>query len=138
MPFNVKNLNPTLSALAPVSRVIPCFRCISTINISIASVAQQTQKPTGDILVENSSGDMLAVLQTLAKPYADWIKIIAFFDAATAWQSQKIAIQTAYMRTCPNEKNYINLAQGLALNLYSLLKFIRQLVMYWGWLRWKK
>jgi glycosyltransferase involved in cell wall biosynthesis len=36
------------------------------------------------------------------------------------------------------EKNYINLAQWLALCMYSLLKFVRRLVIYWGWLRWTK
>lgn len=36
------------------------------------------------------------------------------------------------------EKNYINLAQYFALSGYSLLKFVRRLVIYWGWLRWKK
>ena len=281
MSFNVKKFNSTLSTVAPVSVVIPCFRCASTIARTIASVVQQTQKPAEVILVEDGSGDeTLAVLQALAKPFPDWIKIIAlpenqglanarnvgwavatqpyiaFLDADDAWQAQKIEIQTAYMdahpevmlcghghrvikdnaalpdwqvqtwtdscipkwswllsnkfvapsvmvrrdvhqRFVPNrrymedhicwlefvcsgyvvtklsaelvaiykssygvsglsaqlwameqgelsnyqrlyDKNYINLAQWLALSVYSVLKFVRRLVIYWSWLRWKK
>jgi glycosyltransferase involved in cell wall biosynthesis len=278
--FNVKKLTPILSAVAPVSVVIPCFRCASTINRAIASVVQQTQQPTEVILVEDGSGDeTLMVLQALAKSYPDWVKIIAlsenqgaanarnvgwatatqpyiaFLDADDAWHPQKIEIQTAYMnahpelvlcghrhriiddpalpdwqvqtwtaecipkwswllsnkfvtpsvmvrrdvyqRFVPNRrymedhvlwlefvcsgsgvtklsaelvaiykssygvdglsaqlwsmeqgelsnyqrlyhKNYINLVQWFALSVYSLLKFVRRLVIYWSWLRWKK
>jgi len=277
----VKHFNPTLSTAAPVSVVIPCFRCAATIKRAIASIVAQTQKPAEVILVEdNSDDDTLAVLQTLAERYLDWIKIIklpvnqgaanarnigwaaatqpyiAFLDADDAWHAQKIEMQTAYMNThsdvvlcghghritdystalpdwqlgawaeqripewswllsnkfvtpsvmvrrevehrfVPNrrymedhilwlecvcsgqqvtklsaelvaiykksfgisglsanlwameqgelsnyqrlyEKNYINLAQYFALSGYSLLKFVRRLVIYWGWLRWKK
>jgi glycosyltransferase involved in cell wall biosynthesis len=281
MSFTVKELNPSLSTVAPVSVVIPCFRCALTINRAFASVVQQTQQPAEVILVDDGSGDeTLTVLHTLAKAYPDWIKIIAlpenqglanarnagwaaatqsyvaFLDADDAWHSQKIEIQTAYMnahpevvlcghghkvinhssalpdwqvqtwteqripkwswllsnkfvapsvmirnetnhRFVPNrrymedhilwmefvcsgqlvtklsaelvaiykssfgvsglsaqlwameqgelsnyqrlyEKNYINLVQWLALSGYSLLKFVRRLVIYWSWLRWKK
>lgn len=281
MSLNVKNLNPLSSVLAPVSVVIPCFRCALTIERAITSVAVQTQRPAEVILVEDGSGDnTLVVLQALAEHYPDWIKIIAlpenqglanarnagwaaatqpyiaFLDADDAWQAQKIEIQTAYMnahpevvlcghghrvieysaalpdwqvQTCveqripkwswllsnkfvapsvmvrrdinqrfvPNrrymedhilwmelvcsgqvvtklsaelaaiykssfgasglsaqlwameqgelsnyqrlyDKDYINLVQWLVLSAYSLLKFIRRLVIYWGWLRWKK
>lgn len=281
MSFNVKKLNPLLSAVAPVSVVIPCFRCTSTINRAIASIAQQTQKPIEVILVEDGSGDdTLSVLQALIEPFSDWIKIIAlsenqgaanarnlgwaaatqpyiaFLDADDAWHPQKIEIQTAYMNAHPElvlcghqhriiedsivlpdwqiqawtaqciskwswllsnkfvtpsvmvrrdvyqrfkqnqrymedyrlwlefvcsenevtklsaelvaiykssygvsglsaqlwamehgelsnyqhlyDKNYINLVQWFALSVYSLLKFVRRLIIYWSWLRWKK
>ncbi|MDO9214678.1 MAG: glycosyltransferase family 2 protein [Methylococcales bacterium] len=277
----MNNSYPTLSTAAPVSVVIPCFRCATTIKRAIASIVAQTQKPAEVILVEDNSGDdTLAVLQALAERYLDWIKIIAlpvnqgaanarnagwaeatqpyiaFLDADDAWHPQKIEIQTAYMNAHPEvilcghqhrfitrsvtppdwqvqtweewnipkwlwllsnkfaptsamvhrdirqrfaqnqrymedyglwldivysgnrvtklsadlaamykspfgmnglsaqlwsmeqgelkdyqrlyEKNYINLAQYFALSGYSLLKFVRRLVIYWGWLRWKK
>lgn len=35
-------------------------------------------------------------------------------------------------------KGYINLAQELFLAIYSGLKFIRRLFIYWGYIRWKK
>jgi glycosyltransferase involved in cell wall biosynthesis len=125
MAFNVKNLPPSFSVIAPVSVVIPCFRCASTIKRAIASIMLQTQKPAEIILVDDSSGDnTLIVLQELAKHY-DEIKIIAlaenqgaanarnvgwavatqpyiaFLDADDAWHSQKIEIQTAYMNAHP-------------------------------------
>lgn len=34
-------------------------------------------------------------------------------------------------------KKYINMWQWLGLSLYSSLKFVRRLIIYWGWLRWK-
>jgi len=278
---NVKKFNPSLSVTAPVSVVIPCFRCESTIKRAIDSVVQQTHKPVEVILVEDNSGDdTLEVLQALAEQYPDWIKIIAlsenqgvanarnigwsaatqryiaFLDADDAWHPQKIDIQTTYMKAHPEvalcghahrvvdhsavlpdwqvqtsvaesfpkwswllsnkfvtpsvmvrrdiyhnfsqnqrhmedyrlwlelvcrgqvvtklsaelvaiykspfgvsglsaqlwpmekgdlsnyqrlyDNHYINLAQWLGLSLYSILKFVRRLVMYWGWLRWKK
>lgn len=277
----MKNFEHELNTIAPVSVVIPCFRCASTIKRAIDSVIQQTQKPAEIILVEDSSGDdTLAVLQALAKQCPDWIKIIAlsenqgvanarnigwaaatqryiaFLDADDAWHPQKIDIQTTYMNTNPEvalcghahrviehssvlpdwqlqtgiaqsfpkwswllsnkfvtpsvmvrrdiyqnfaqsqrymedyrlwlelvysgqvatklsaelaaiykspfgsgglsaqlwsmekgdlsnyqylyDKDYINLLQWLGLSIYSILKFVRRLVMYWGWLRWKK
>jgi glycosyltransferase involved in cell wall biosynthesis len=277
----VNNSYRILSTAAPVSVVIPCFRCAATIKRAIASIVAQTQKPAEVILVEDNSGDdTLAVLQILAERYLDWIKIIAlpvnrgvatarnvgwavatqpyiaFLDADDAWHPQKIEIQTIYMDTHPEivlcghghriiersagqpdwrvmawkeqcipkwswllsnkfvtpsvmvrsdvyqrfeqnqrymedyglwlafvcsgqrvtklsaelvaiykssfgvsglsaqlwameqgelsnyqhlyNENYINLAQWLALSVYSLLKFGRRLVIYWSWLRWKK
>jgi glycosyltransferase involved in cell wall biosynthesis len=35
-------------------------------------------------------------------------------------------------------KDCINSSQWLSLSAYLLIKFIRRLVIYWGWLRWKK
>lgn len=277
----MKKFNSAFSAVAPVSVVIPCFRCAATIKRAIASVAQQTQKPAEVILVEDGSDDdTLAVLRALAERHPNWIKIIAlpenkgvatarnvgwsaatqpyiaFLDADDAWHPQKIEIQTSYMDTHPEivlcghghrimersavlpdwkilawkeqhipkwswllsnkfvtpsvmvrseisqrfvknqrymedhslwmevvcsgqrvtklsaelvaiykssfgvsglsaqlwameqgelsnyqhlyNENYINLAQWLALSVYSLLKFGRRLVIYWSWLRWKK
>lgn len=37
-----------------------------------------------------------------------------------------------------HQRGYINLTLGLLLGAYSLLKFIRRLVIYWGYIRWKK
>jgi glycosyltransferase involved in cell wall biosynthesis len=276
----VNNFNQTLPKVAPVSVVIPCFRCATTIERAVASVIQQTQTVAELILVDDGSGDAtLAVLHNLAKQYPNWIKVVAlpenqglanarnagwaaatqkyvaFLDADDAWHPQKIAIQTAYMEAHPDvalsghghkvistnnklpdwqiqtwqvrqipkwswllsnkfvapsvmvrrdiaqrfvanrrymedhilwleivysgqqvaklsaelvaiyknsfgvsglsshlwameqgelsnyqrlyNKNFINLAQWLALSMYSLLKFARRLVIYWGWLRWK-
>ena len=42
---------------APVSVVVPCYRCKATIGRAIASVESQTQPPQEIILVDDASGD---------------------------------------------------------------------------------
>lgn len=114
--------NPT----APVSVVIPCFRCITTIGRAVTSIAKQTQRPAEVILVDDASGDgTFEVLQRLAQEYPTWVKVIAlnenagaassrncgwdaasqryiaFLDADDAWHPMKIEIQYAYMSAHP-------------------------------------
>lgn len=111
---------------APVSAVIPCFRCSRTIARAVASIAQQTKKPAEVILVDDASGDdTLPVLQQLAQKYPGWIKVlqsdenrgaasarnagwdsasqayVAFLDADDAWHPQKIEIQYNYISAHP-------------------------------------
>ena len=114
-------------ASAPVSVVIPCFRCSATIARTIVSIAQQTEKPAEVILVDDASRDStLESLYNLASVYPDgWIKIvelpcnggpgvarnegwrqakqpyIVFLDADDSWHPQKISIQYHWMRTHP-------------------------------------
>ena len=58
------------NVVAPVSVVIPCYRCAATIARAIASIAQQTRKPAEVLLVDDASGDgTLAVLQELAQQH---------------------------------------------------------------------
>jgi len=107
---------------APVSVVIPCFRCATTIARAVASIAQQTRKPAEVILVDDVSGDgTLDILQALAQQHAGWIKVIAlkknlgaasarnagweaarqpyiaFLDADDTWHREKLHIQYEYM-----------------------------------------
>jgi len=111
---------------APVSVVVPCYRCVATIERAIASVAAQTLRPVEVVLVEDASGDdTLAVLHSIQARYGDWVKVvacatnrgaatarnigwnlatqayIAFLDADDTWHPQKIAIQDAYMLDMP-------------------------------------
>ena len=112
--------------VVPVTVIIPCYRCASTIRRAIQSVIAQTQQPAEVILVDDASGDeTLAMLRELEQQYPDWIKVIAlaknqgaasarnagwaaashtfiaFLDADDAWHPKKIEIQYAYMNTHP-------------------------------------
>ena len=113
--------------VVPVSVVIPCFRCSTTIGRAVKSVAQQTARPAEVILVDDASGDgTLPVLQELSQTYAGWVKVlqisenrgaasarnagweatsqpyIAFLDADDAWHIEKLRIQYEYMRDRPS------------------------------------
>jgi glycosyltransferase involved in cell wall biosynthesis len=114
-------------SVAPVSAVIPCYRCAGTIGRAVASIAAQTQRPAEAFLVDDGSGDgTLETLRALAAAHpAGWIKVIAlpvnrgaadarnagwaaatqpyvsFLDADDAWHPRKIEIQYGYMKAHP-------------------------------------
>ncbi|MBS1212950.1 MAG: glycosyl transferase family 2 [Proteobacteria bacterium] len=118
----------TLTApLAPVSVVIPCFRCTGTIERAVQSVVAQSLRPAEVILVDDCSGDdTLLALGRIARVHGtDWIKIVAlpsnlglasarnrgweastqayvaFLDDDDAWHPDKIRLQYGYMRQHP-------------------------------------
>ena len=119
---------PADSNRAPVSAVIPCFRCASTVRRAISSVAAQSFRPAELILVDDGSGDgTLQELRDLRRNFGDdWIKIVvlpenlgpanarnagweaatcdyvAFLDADDAWHPRKIEIQHAFMAAHPD------------------------------------
>jgi glycosyltransferase involved in cell wall biosynthesis len=112
---------------APVSVVVPCYRCAGTIERAIRSVGMQSRRPAELILVDDASGDGTgAVLEELrARHGPDWIRIItlernqgpatarnagwdaatqryvAFLDADDAWDARKLEIQCAWMEAHP-------------------------------------
>lgn len=113
---------------APVSVIIPCFRCAETIGAALFSVWQQKLRPREVILVDDASGDSTsALLHALQDQYSSgWIKLItlranggpavarnrgwdycrepliAFLDADDLWHPDKIAIQHEYMAAFPD------------------------------------
>lgn len=112
---------------APVSVVIPCFKCAETIERAVDSIAKQTLIPQEVILVNDASPDnTIDILQNLQNAYGkEWIKIIdlkenvgpgqarnfgwelasqdylAFLDADDIWHPQKILIQYEWLQKNP-------------------------------------
>ncbi|KQY52461.1 glycosyltransferase family 2 protein [Lysobacter sp. Root494] len=112
---------------APVSAVVPCYRCADTIGASIASVATQSLPPHEVLLVDDCSGDgTLEALHELALHYPEgWIKVlgsprnggpsqarnigwahasqpyVAFLDADDTWAPAKLELQMAALRDDP-------------------------------------
>lgn len=117
----------TSPVVAPVTAVIPCYRCAGTIDRAVASVAAQSHLPFELILVDDASGDgTLERLHALAAKHPPgWIKVlalpenrgaadarntgwsaatqpyVAFLDSDDAWHSRKIELQHGYMASHP-------------------------------------
>jgi glycosyltransferase involved in cell wall biosynthesis len=113
--------------IAPVSVVVPCYRCAHTIGLAVASIAAQTLLPAEVLLVDDGSGDgTLQQLEALARSYpTDWIKVIAlprnagpsaarnagwdsarqpwvaFLDADDSWHPQKLQLQMEALANDP-------------------------------------
>ncbi|WP_368564207.1 glycosyltransferase family 2 protein [Pseudoxanthomonas sp. UTMC 1351] len=112
---------------APVSAVVPCYRCTDTVGDAVASIAAQTLPPAEVLLVDDCSGDgTLETLHSLARAYpAGWIKVVAlpvnsgpsrarnagweqatqeyvaFLDSDDSWAPRKLELQVKALLADP-------------------------------------
>ncbi|WP_049623637.1 glycosyltransferase family 2 protein [Frateuria defendens] len=116
-----------VEGVAPVSVIVPCFRCTATIDSAVASVAAQLLKPAEVLLVDDASGDgTREKLHKVARAYPPgWVRVfalsrntgpsgarnlgwahatqpyIAFLDADDTWHPQKLKIQMEVLAADP-------------------------------------
>lgn len=114
--------------VAPVSVVIPCWRCSKTIERAVASVAAQTLLPAEVLLIDDASGDTtLDTLHRVAAAYSQgWVKVLSlsqnagpggarnlgweearqpwlgFLDADDAWHPSKLEHQLRWLEGYPD------------------------------------
>ncbi|MEX3931902.1 glycosyltransferase [Paraburkholderia phymatum] len=112
----------------PVTVIVPCYNCATTIERAVASVASQTCRPAEVILVDDCSNEETAiVLRSIQNAYGlEWVRVIrhsenagpgvarnaawgvatqpyiAFLDSDDAWHPQKISIQYGWMKCHPD------------------------------------
>lgn len=112
---------------APVSVVVPCYRCGATIADAVASVARQTLPPRQVVLVDDASpDDTVSALHAVAAQYAPgWVQVVAlpanrgpsgarntgwehatepyvaFLDSDDTWAPTKIELQMRALRADP-------------------------------------
>jgi teichuronic acid biosynthesis glycosyltransferase TuaG len=117
---------PVTNHAAPVSVIIPCYRCLETVERALDSVLNQTRQPSEILLIDDASADgTLDLLYRLEELHAPRVRVIplaknggpglarnagwdaatqpwlAFLDADDAWHPRKLEIQWAWLELHP-------------------------------------
>jgi len=115
-----------LSPYAPITVIIPCYRCRMEVGRALDSVLSQTLQPAEILLIDDGSGDgTLDVLRWLELAHAMRVKVIAqttnggpglarnagweaatqpwlaFLDADDVWHPRKLEIQWRWLAAHP-------------------------------------
>jgi glycosyltransferase involved in cell wall biosynthesis len=127
MQVDASGQDESSTKLAPVSVVVPCFRCAATVDDAVTSIIAQTLRPAEIFLVDDASGDgTVDALHRIAASYkAGWIKVIAlptnggpsrarnmgwqqaqqpyiaFLDADDSWAPRKLELQMSALGVDP-------------------------------------
>lgn len=113
--------------VAPVSVIIPCYRCRETVERALSSALNQTLPPAEILLVDDASGDgTLDLLFQLGQVHATRVRVVplannggpglarnagwevaaqpwlAFLDADDAWHPRKLECQWAWLEAHPD------------------------------------
>jgi glycosyltransferase involved in cell wall biosynthesis len=116
-----------MTSSAPISVIIPCYRCKETITAAVDSALNQTLPPAEIYLIDDHANDgTLEVLLDLEKTHSAVVKVIkmpinsgpglarnagwqaatqpwlAFLDADDIWHPQKLEIQYNWLQAHPN------------------------------------
>jgi hypothetical protein len=84
--------------------------------------------------------EMLCEKHKIVKLSAELVAVYKPLYGATGLSSQLWLMEKGELENYAHlyNNNCINLVQWLGLTLYSLLKYVRRLIIYWSYLRWNK
>lgn len=148
---------------APISVVIPCFRCADKISRALHSVLNQSLLPAEIILVDDGSGDdTVDVLRHFGALYPELVRVlaldvnsgpanarnhgwasatqdyIAFLDADDSWHPRKLEVQYGFMVTHPTvslsgHTYAVHSATDVSISGYDIVEVSKRSILFKNW-----